>query len=121
MPLQYSQGQIISQSTAIMSRLVLNRFSSTFTAKPIPSKAHHHIPLPSSSFPSGYALTGIHAGVKMQAGVPDLGVIFSTSEHPTSAAACFTRNAIKAAPVLVSDEILKKNGGWAKAVVVNSG
>ncbi|KIK03993.1 hypothetical protein K443DRAFT_676312 [Laccaria amethystina LaAM-08-1] len=104
-----------------MSRLVVKRFSSTFTAKPIPSKAHHHIPLPSSSFPSGYALTGIHAGVKKQAGVPDLSVILSTSECPTSAAACFTRNAFKAAPVLVSDEVLKKNGGWAKAVVVNSG
>ena len=66
-------------------------------------------------------LTGIHAGVKKQAGVPDLGVILSTSEQPTSAAACFTRNAFKAAPVSVSDDVLKKNGGWAKAVVVNSG
>ena len=60
-------------------------------------------------------------GVKKKAGVPDLAVILSTSEHPTTAAGCFTRNAFKAAPVVVSDEILKRNGGYARAVVVNSG
>ena len=60
-------------------------------------------------------------GVKKKAGVPDLAVILSTSDHPTTAAGCFTRNAFKAAPVVVSDEILKRNGGYARAVVVNSG
>ncbi|KAF9556506.1 Arginine biosynthesis bifunctional protein ArgJ beta chain [Agrocybe pediades] len=95
--------------------------TATFTMKPTPSKAHHHTPLPSSSFPTGFVLGGIHAGVKKKAGVPDLAVILSTSEKPTSAAACFTRNAFKAAPVLVSDQIIAKNGGYARAVVVNSG
>lgn len=38
-----------------------------------------------------------------------------------SAAACFTKNAFKAAPVLVCEEILRKNGGRARGVVVNSG
>ena len=89
--------------------------------RPVPSKARHHAPLPSSSFPAGFVVGGIHAGVKKKAGVPDLAVVLSTSEQPTSAAACFTRNAFKAAPVLVSDEILTKNGGYARAVVVNSG
>ena len=61
-------------------------------------------------------------GVKKKSGVPDLAVILSTSsEHPTTAAGCFTRNAFKAAPVVVSDQILKRNGGYARAVVVNSG
>jgi len=59
--------------------------------------------------------------VKKKAGVPDLAVILSTSERPTTAAGCFTRNAFKAAPVVVSDDILKQNGGYARAVVVNSG
>ena len=59
--------------------------------------------------------------MKKKAGVPDLAVILSTSEHPTTAAGCFTRNAFKAAPVVVSDDILKRNGGYARAVVVNSG
>ncbi|EAU89919.1 arginine biosynthesis ArgJ [Coprinopsis cinerea okayama7 len=102
---------------------IFKRFSSTIPihSKPTPSKAHLHFPLPSSSFPKGYVLTGIHAGVKKVAGVPDLAVILSTSSQPTSAAACFTRNAFKAAPVIVSNEILKKNGGYARGVVVNSG
>ncbi|KAF8185199.1 hypothetical protein BJ912DRAFT_1022946 [Pholiota molesta] len=78
-------------------------------------------PPPHLLLPAGYVLGGLHAGVKKKPGVPDLAVILSTSEHPTSAAACFTRNAFKAAPVLVSDAILQRNGGYARAVVVNSG
>ncbi|KAG5642271.1 hypothetical protein DXG03_003320 [Asterophora parasitica] len=95
--------------------------TATVTIKATPSKAHHHAPLPSSSFPKGYLLTGLHAGVKKKAGVPDVGVILSTSDKQTSAAACFTRNAFKAAPVLVSDQILSQNGGRARGIVVNSG
>ncbi|TFK44216.1 Arginine biosynthesis bifunctional protein ArgJ beta chain [Crucibulum laeve] len=104
-----------------MSRLVFKRFSSTVTIKSAPSKAHLHAILPDSTFPHGYQLTGIHAGVKKVAGVPDLGIILSTSKHPTSAAACFTRNAFKAAPVVVSEDVLKWNEGRARAIVVNSG
>ncbi|KAJ7695189.1 arginine biosynthesis bifunctional protein ARG7 [Mycena rosella] len=103
-----------------MSRL-FKRLSSTITVKAAPSKAHLHQPLPPSSFPTGYLLTGIHAGVKKKPGVLDLALIVSTSDHPASAAACFTRNAFKAAPVVVSDQILTQNGGRARAVVVNSG
>ncbi|KAJ6474603.1 hypothetical protein C8R47DRAFT_1179215 [Mycena vitilis] len=103
-----------------MSR-VFKRFSSTITLKPSPPKAQFHRPLPASSFPSGYLATGVHAGVKKKAGVLDVAIIVSTSEHPASAAACFTRNAFKAAPVVVSDQILTQNGGRARAVVVNSG
>ncbi|RDB27893.1 Arginine biosynthesis bifunctional protein ArgJ, mitochondrial [Hypsizygus marmoreus] len=103
-----------------MSRM-FKRLSSTVTIKATPSKAHHHVPLPSSSFPTGYVLTGIHAGVKKNHSVLDLGLIISTSQQPTSAAACFTRNAFKAAPVLVSDQILQQTGGRARAIVVNSG
>ncbi|KAJ7918957.1 hypothetical protein B0H13DRAFT_2231048 [Mycena leptocephala] len=100
---------------------MFKRFSSTITLKPAPPKAHFHRPLPSSSFPTGYLATGIHVGVKKKPGVLDVGLIVSTSEHPASAAACFTRNAFKAAPVVVSDQILTQNGGRARAVVVNSG
>lgn len=103
-----------------MSHL-FKRLSSTVTTKPLLSKTRHHQQLPSSSFPSGYLLTGLHAGIKKKAQLLDLGLIISTSERPTSAAACFTRNAFKAAPVLVSEQVLKQNGGRARAVVVNSG
>ncbi|KAF9035544.1 hypothetical protein BJ165DRAFT_1533532 [Panaeolus papilionaceus] len=93
----------------------------TITTKPTPSKSHHHRFIPSSNFPQGYILGGIHCGIKKKAGIPDLTVILSTSDRDTAAAACFTRNAFKAAPVLVSDEVLKRNGGRVRAVVVNSG
>ncbi|KAI0761850.1 arginine biosynthesis bifunctional protein ArgJ beta chain [Trametes elegans] len=112
--------------SSIASRLpaVWKRFLSsttTIVTKPIPSKSHHHKPLPDSVFPKGYALTGVHCGVKKKPELLDLAVILSTSPRPTSAAACFTRNAFKAAPVVVSQEVLQCTGGRARALVVNSG
>ncbi|KAL1734220.1 arginine biosynthesis protein ArgJ [Schizophyllum commune] len=86
-----------------------------------PSKAHLHKPILSSKFPVGYAAGGSHCGVKKDASVNDLALVVSTTDAPASAAACFTRNAFKAAPVLVSQEVLEKNGGRARAIVVNSG
>ncbi|KAL1703912.1 arginine biosynthesis protein ArgJ [Schizophyllum commune] len=86
-----------------------------------PSKAHLHKPILSSKFPVGYAVGGSHCGVKKDASVNDLALVVSTTDAPASAAACFTRNAFKAAPVLVSQEVLGKNGGRARAIVVNSG
>lgn len=41
-------------------------------------------------------------------------------ENRRPAAPCFTRNVFKAAPELVSDETLTKNGGFARDLVVNS-
>ncbi|KAJ2933533.1 hypothetical protein H1R20_g3546, partial [Candolleomyces eurysporus] len=60
---------------------------------------------------------------KKVAGKLDVAVILSTPPNgkPTAAAACFTRNAFKAAPVLVSNDVLKRNGGYVRGVVVNSG
>ena len=102
--------------------VVWKRFqSSVIVPKPIPSKSHLHAPIPDSAFPKGYVLTGVHCGVKKKPEVLDLGVILSTSSRPTSAAACFTRNAFKAAPVIVSQEVLQASSGRASAIVVNSG
>ena len=92
----------------------------TYHSKPLPSKAHLHGPLSDELFPKGYVLTGVHCGVKKTPAL-DLAVILSTSDRPTSAAASFTRNAFKAAPVLVSQEVLDRNEGRARGVVVNSG
>nr|VWP00344.1 N/A [Ganoderma boninense] len=104
---------------------VFKRFSSssttTIVTKAIPSKSHLHSPIPDSAFPKGYALTGLHCGVKKNPELLDLGIILSTSPRPTSAAACFTRNAFKAAPVVVSQDVLERNSGRARALVVNSG
>ncbi|KZP14549.1 arginine biosynthesis bifunctional protein ARG7 [Athelia psychrophila] len=106
---------------------ILKRLSSTvtITTKATPSKTHHHTPIPSSSFPQGFVLTGLHCGVKKSPNALDLAVVLSTTEKPAAAAGCFTRNAFKAAPVLVCQEILEGTGGGdvgrARAVVVNSG
>ncbi|KAI6010593.1 arginine biosynthesis bifunctional protein ARG7 [Pisolithus marmoratus] len=107
---------------------LFQRFSSTttFTAKATPSKDHLHAQIPKDHLPKGYLLAGIHAGVKKtrpdQPNPPlDLAIVLSTSPHPTAAAACFTLNAFRAAPVLVSRDVLDKSNGRARAVVVNSG
>lgn len=88
--------------------------------KPMPSKDHLHRLIPDDAFPKGYLLSGIHVGIK-KTKKPDLGLILSTSLHSTSAAACLTENAFTAAPVQVTKSVLEKNGGKARAVVVNSG
>lgn len=121
-----SRALLVMAATSRLPASLKKRLTSTFTTtttttKPPPSKSHLHKPIPSESFPSGYILTGIHAGIKKNASALDLAVILSTSPRPTSAAACFTRNAFKAAPVLVSEEVLRAGGGRARGVVVNSG
>ncbi|KIJ59075.1 hypothetical protein HYDPIDRAFT_118827 [Hydnomerulius pinastri MD-312] len=111
--------------SALLKRLSSTSATSTITIKSTPSKTHHHAQVPSSVLPKGYLLTGLHCGIKKQKpdspNPPDLALVLSTSPHPTSAAACFTLNAFRAAPVVVSREVLLKNGGRARAVVVNSG
>jgi len=69
------------------------------------------------AFPQLFRLAGAHVGVKKAA--LDLAVILS--DRPAAAAACFTRNVFKAAPVVVSDAVLRESAGYANAVVVNSG
>ncbi|HAH16124.1 MAG TPA: hypothetical protein DCL45_08885, partial [Chloroflexi bacterium] len=49
----------------------------------------------------------------------DVGAIVSTV--PATSAAVFTKNLVKAAPVLVSQEHLRATGGRQRAIVFNSG
>lgn len=63
----------------------------------------------------GYRAAGIHSGLKESG--PDLALVVSDSL--ASAAAVFTTNAVRAAPVLVSMEAIQS--GAAQAVVINSG
>jgi len=68
--------------------------------------------------PRGFSAGAAYAGLKKkEAGVLDLGILFS--EVPCVATALFTNNKIKAAPVVLSQQRLKS--GRAVAVVVNSG
>jgi glutamate N-acetyltransferase / amino-acid N-acetyltransferase len=67
--------------------------------------------------PRGFRAAGVDAGIKA-AGL-DLALL--VSDAPATAAAVFTTNIAKAAPVLVSREHLERTGGVARAVVANSG
>ncbi|WP_233608593.1 bifunctional glutamate N-acetyltransferase/amino-acid acetyltransferase ArgJ [Nocardia stercoris] len=67
--------------------------------------------------PLGFRAAGIAAGIKVS-GKPDLALVFN--EGPEYAAAgVFTRNKVKAAPVLWSQQVL--TGGRLRAVILNSG
>jgi glutamate N-acetyltransferase/amino-acid N-acetyltransferase len=65
----------------------------------------------------GFSASGIHCGVRKNASKPDLALIYS--EAPCSAAGVFTKNAVKAAPVLLDMELIKS--GKARAIAANSG
>jgi glutamate N-acetyltransferase / amino-acid N-acetyltransferase len=69
--------------------------------------------------PRGFTSSALHCGIKKSASALDLAVI--AADAPASAAALFTTNLAKAAPVLVSKQHLDRTQGVARAVVVNSG
>lgn len=64
----------------------------------------------------GFLSSGVSAGIKKN-GKKDLGLIFS--KVPANAAGVFTTNIVKAAPVLLGMERIKK--GLCQAVIINSG
>ena len=65
--------------------------------------------------PQGFLWAGIPAGIKPNR--KDVALVYS--EAPCSAAACFTRNLARAAPVVDAEARLPSDG--ARAVVINSG
>ncbi len=65
----------------------------------------------------GFKAFGIHAGIRKNKDKKDLALI--TSETKASAAATYTQNLVKGAPLYVTKENLKD--GYAQAVICNSG
>lgn len=68
----------------------------------------------------GFVAAGIHCGIK-ESGAPDLALIATTYGVAVPAAAVFTTNLAAAAPVQLSRAHLEATGGYAAAVIVNSG
>lgn len=68
--------------------------------------------------PKGFRAIGIASGIKVS-GRKDLSLIIS--EVPCVAAGVFTTNLFKAAPVLISMEVLSKNPYGIRGIVANSG
>jgi glutamate N-acetyltransferase / amino-acid N-acetyltransferase len=67
--------------------------------------------------PAGFRATGIAAGIK-ESGALDLALVFNEGPDYT-AAGVFTRNQVKAAPVLWTQQVLTT--GRLRAVILNSG
>ena len=68
------------------------------------------------TFPKGVKAAGVKAGIK-KSGNLDLALIYTEKE--AAVAGVFTKNAVAAAPVIVSREVVK--GGKAHAIVANAG
>ena len=67
--------------------------------------------------PLGFLASSVACGIRRAR--PDLSLI--VSDRRSSAAAVFTRNLVVAAPIVASREALRASGGYARAIVVNSG
>jgi len=67
--------------------------------------------------PKGFSAGGIHCGIRKNKNKKDLALIYS--EVPASAAAVYTTNLVKGAPLLVTKKNL--SDGRAQAVICNSG
>ena len=67
--------------------------------------------------PKGFQAAGIACGIKAAAGAKDLALIYS--EVPAQVAGLFTKNRVKAAPVLATRRRVRR--GLCQALIVNSG
>ena len=70
--------------------------------------------------PKGFVASGVASGIKAS-GALDLALVATDDGAPVPTAATFTTNLAAAAPVQVSRDHLRANGGRAAAVLVSSG
>ena len=75
------------------------------------------IRLTNSALPRGFTFAATHCGLKKT----KLDLAILVSETPASAAAVFTTNRVKAAPVIASQLNLRKSKTRMRGVIVNSG
>ena len=67
--------------------------------------------------PKGFKCAGVHAGIRKNKSKKDLALV--VADVKCSAAAVYTTNLVKGAPLLVTKENIKD--GYAQAIIVNSG
>ena len=67
----------------------------------------------------GFTAAGVHCGIRKSHTKNDLALIYS--EAPCAAAAAYTTNLVKGAPLTVTRSHLAATGGRARAVICNSG
>ena len=68
--------------------------------------------------PAGFKANGLNCGLNSNKEKHDLGMVYS--DAVCDAAAVYTTNKVKGAPILVTKANLEATGGKAKAVIVNS-
>ena len=73
--------------------------------------------------PGGFKAAGVACGIKKRRALPDppLDLALLVADELVPAAAVFTTNKAVAPPVIVSRAHLDHTGGWARAIVTNSG
>lgn len=69
------------------------------------------------TFPKGFTASGVYCGIRKNKSKLDLALIYSQTE--CAAAACYTKNLVKGAPIYVTMDHI--SNGKAKAVICNSG
>jgi glutamate N-acetyltransferase/amino-acid N-acetyltransferase len=74
-------------------------------------------PVSASDIPRGFTFAATHCGLKKS----KLDLALIVSETPATAAAMFTTNLVKAAPLIVSQAHLRKSRSKMRAIIVNSG
>jgi glutamate N-acetyltransferase / amino-acid N-acetyltransferase len=74
--------------------------------------------LPENSLPGGFRFSAVTAGLK-RSGNPDFAV--AVADEAANAAAMFTGNLVKAAPIQVGARHLERSGGRVRVVAVNAG
>ena len=72
----------------------------------------------SVTFARGFSVAIGEAGIR-DSGGPDIVIVASEAE--AVAAAMFTTNAVRAAPVILAEESMAATGGTARAIIVNAG
>lgn len=103
-----------------LKRIMQARHLSAPIGGAIPVGKQKYVP-ESGTYPKGFLASTAYVGVKPgNKSFPDLALI--VSETPCSAAAVFTKNRVQAAPVTVSQEVLRQRSGQGiRAIVINSG
>ncbi len=76
------------------------------------------LPVQEDALPRGFRFAAVKAGIK-PSGKPDFAV--AVADKSVSAAALFTANKVKAAPLTVGGEHLAASGGQVRVVAVNAG
>ncbi|CDU22729.1 related to ECM40-acetylornithine acetyltransferase [Sporisorium scitamineum] len=134
-------SSLLSRSS--LGRSITRSFSTSATHLDASAKlnkpARFATPISASDIPKGFVVSSTYAGIKAAISPkpasssggtsnpnpkPDLALIVSTV--PAAAAGTFTRNVFKAAPVVISNQVLldgakKQEGARVQSVLVNSG